>query len=85
MKVNGRIIRCMELDTSNGQMAVNIMDLMLMIRKKVVANLFGQMEEATRGIGKMANRMVVEFIKIKKGHKSKELGSTGKKLNGIDS
>lgn len=45
-----------------------------MIKNKVSVNLYGQMEEAIKVIGKMVNKMEEVYTKIKKVYKNKELG-----------
>ena len=47
IKVNGRVIKCMEKAFSLGRTVENTMDNISTIRKKVKGDLYGQMVENT--------------------------------------
>jgi len=46
MKVNGEQIKCMEKEILHGLMVENMLENMLMIKRKAMANLYGQMDDA---------------------------------------
>ena len=47
IKVTGRIIKCMVMEYSHGQMAENTQVNMLMIKNKDMEDLYGLMDENT--------------------------------------
>jgi hypothetical protein len=74
MKVHGEIIKCMAEVFSFGLMVVNMKDNILMIKKKDMANLVGQMVVAIKVNGKTGNKMVKELIEINKVYRKMEHG-----------
>jgi hypothetical protein len=60
MKVNGRIIKCMEKGHLPGLMGNLILVNMQRIKKMDTVNSFGQMEKFTRANGEMENNMEKE-------------------------
>lgn len=60
MKVNGRIIKCMEKGHLLGQMGNLMLVNMQRIKKMDTVNSFGQMEKFTRANGEMENNMEKE-------------------------
>jgi hypothetical protein len=60
MKVIGARTNFMGKAHIHGQMAVNMMDFMKMIRKRDSESINGQMEEFTKDIGTMVNSMAKE-------------------------
>lgn len=87
---NGVIIRCMVMGSLLGGMEgiyiciylENMMGIMLMIRRKAMGNSFGLMAGNTRGIGRMENKMVGEFIRDLIVVSRKENGLMGNCLDG---
>lgn len=54
-----------------------------MIKKKVMENSFGQMEDNIKEIGKMANNMAEDYIKEIQDNKKKESGLKENYINGL--
>ena len=59
---NGKIIKCMAKDYLLGLTGGDIMESILTIKNKDMEYSIGQMEEGMKGIGKMENNMVKEFL-----------------------
>ena len=62
MKVNGKIIRCMVMVPSHGQMVESMLDNMLTIKNKVTVNSYGLMEDHTKVIGIMESNTDVVYM-----------------------
>lgn len=74
----GRIIRCMERECSNGQMAGFTKAITWTIRSKEWERSHGQMEEFMRECGKMERSMVRESTKGRMISGRKGTGRAGK-------
>jgi hypothetical protein len=83
MKVNGRIIKCMEKESSHGLTAENMKVTTLMTRSKVREYLRGQMEESMTEIGSMASSMEKEFTIPQRVMLKKESGKKEKEQSGF--
>lgn len=62
MKVNGRIIKCMEVVFSLGLMEEGTMESTMMTKSKVMEYLHGLMAENMMDNGSTVNNMVKEYI-----------------------
>ena len=63
MREDGKIIKWMEKEYSLGRMVENILESMLMIKKKDMVSLHGQKAKFIKATGKTVNNMVMERIK----------------------
>ena len=70
MKVNGRIIRCMDMVLQYRMMEENTKDSMSMIKSMVLGHFIGQMEGNIMVLGKMVSNMVEVNIMQFLGRKS---------------
>lgn len=57
MKGHGETTRCTEKEYLFGRMAENTKESTSMIKRKAMGNSVGQMDDATKEVGKMASRM----------------------------
>ena len=73
----------MAKEYSLGVMVGNMKDNIKMIKRKGLANSFGQMEGHTMDIGKMENKMASEYIQVLNIVKKQENGSMVKELSGL--
>lgn len=70
MKVNGRIIRCMDMVSQYRMMEENTKDSMSMIKSMALGRFIGQMEGNIMVLGKMVSNMVEVNIMQFLGRKS---------------
>lgn len=82
MKVNGNIIKCMDLVLFNGQTEGNMLGNMKMIRNMAMVNFFGLMEENIQDFGKTVNNMVEGIISVQTKLKEQVNGVKERELNG---
>jgi hypothetical protein len=82
MKENGEVIKCTERAHSLGQMAGSMLVNMLMIKNKVMVNLFGLMADPTKETGSMVNSMEKVFTSLPKVLKNTESGKKEKESDG---
>lgn len=79
----GKIIKCMEKEYLNGQMAVSMRVIMLMIRNKEWVRLLGLMEESTKECGSMVCNTVKVNIREKMMYGRRVFGKMVKELNDV--
>lgn len=80
---NGKIIECKGEESSNGQMADNMKDNTLMIKKKDLVFLYGQMERSIEVIGNKENSMDMEWWNLMMDQRRMEFGPKENKLEMI--
>ena len=82
-KDNGKRVKCMGKVNFNGQMEEDMSDIINSIKRMVMGNSFGQMENIIKGNGKMENNMVMVSIEaLIWNKKEKHIGMMGRELNG---
>lgn len=82
MKENGYKIKCTAMVCSLGLIVKSTKVSMSRTERKDTGNSIGQMENATRDIGKMGNRTARELLQIWKVKRRKGYGKKAKELNG---
>lgn len=80
---NGKVIICMDLELISGQMDDHIVEIMLMIRKMVLGNTNGPMEEFIEANGVTVNSMAMEYMSIMMEIREEVFGSKAKGLSGL--
>ena len=61
MMVIGLITKCMDKEDSHGQMVNTMLENIRMIKRTVMGNFIGQMENITKEVGRMDRNMVKQF------------------------
>jgi len=82
-KVNGKEVKCMEKENSNGLMGEDILAIINSIKKMAMGNSFGPMENITKDNGKMeSNTVMVSIEALTWTKKEKPIGMMERGLSG---
>ena len=84
MMENGFKMICTEKEDINGQMEKSILEIMFIIRKKVMEHTSGQMVKSIREIGKTEFNMEKEYTRTQKVFHAQAYGTWVIELNGLE-